>query len=75
MSCPACALDNQKEFSAEMVVHLGGLRNIDRPGVWIFQNLLVCLDCGFAQFMVPKSELALLAATHTDALREVNYGI
>jgi hypothetical protein len=61
MSCPECALSNQAEFSAEMVVHSSGLKNIDRPAVYVFPKILVCLDCGSARFIVPKSELASLA--------------
>jgi hypothetical protein len=62
MSCPACALRNQVEFSAEMIVHFNGLNNVSNPGVWVFPKLLVCLDCGFARCKVPETELALLAA-------------
>jgi hypothetical protein len=62
MSCPACKLDNQMEFSAEMMVHHSGLKNLDNSGVMLFPKLLVCLDCGFSQFTVPKAELALLAS-------------
>jgi hypothetical protein len=51
------------EFSAEMIVHLGGLKNLDNSGVMLFPKILVCAACGFSQFTVPKSELALLAAT------------
>jgi hypothetical protein len=62
MTCPACVLDNQVELSAEMIVHHGGLSNLDNPGVLVFPKVLVCLDCGFARFKVPETELALLAA-------------
>jgi hypothetical protein len=63
MSCPACRLDDQMEFSAEMMVHHGGLKNLNNSGVVLFPKVLVCLACGFSQFTVPKSELALLATT------------
>ena len=62
MSCPSCRLNNQMEFSTEMLVHLGGLKNLDKSGVCVFPKVLVCLDCGFSQFTVPKAELALLAS-------------
>jgi hypothetical protein len=61
MSCPACASGKQSEFPSEIIIHLPGLKNVDNPGVWVFQKLLVCLDCGFARVTVQRSELALLA--------------
>lgn len=50
------------EFSAEMLVHLGGLKNLNKSGVCVFPKVLVCLDCGFSQFTVPQADLALLAS-------------
>jgi hypothetical protein len=60
MQCPSCTWGNQVEFRSEIIVHFNGLRNLDKPGVWLFLNLLVCLDCGFAWFTVPKTELELI---------------
>jgi hypothetical protein len=61
MSCLSCASGNQAEFSTEMIIHLSGLKNLDKPGVWVFPNLLVCLDCGSSRFTTPKTDLELLA--------------
>jgi hypothetical protein len=61
MYCPSCASDAQAKFAAEINIHLGGLRNIDNPGLLVFPNLLVCLECGFSWFTTPETELALLA--------------
>ena len=44
-----------------MGIHFTGLKNIDKPVVWVFPELVVCLDCGTAEFAVPKAELRLLA--------------
>jgi hypothetical protein len=44
-----------------MIIHFSGLKNLNKPGAWVFPKLLVCLDCGFSQFTVPVAELALLA--------------
>jgi hypothetical protein len=61
MSCLSCGSNKQAEFSAEMLIHFVGLKNLDKPGVWLFPKLLVCLDCGFLQSTVPAPELASLA--------------
>ena len=61
MSCLLCGSDNQAERTAEMVIHLSGLKNLDNPGVWACSKVLVCLDCGSSHFTVPKTELASIA--------------
>lgn len=63
MSCLSCGSSNEAEFAAELVVHFSGLKNVGNPGVLVFPKIVICLDCGFAQFTVPQTELALLAAT------------
>lgn len=45
-----------------MGIHFPGLRNINRPVVWVFPELTVCLDCGQAEFAVPEPELRQLAS-------------
>jgi hypothetical protein len=63
MSCLLCGSGNEAESVGEMVIHFSfsDLKNLDKPGVWVFPNLLVRFDCGFSQFTIPESELALLA--------------
>jgi hypothetical protein len=62
MSCSSCNSSNQTEFPTKMLVHFGGLQNLDKPSVRASPRLLVCLECGFAQATIPASELAQLAA-------------
>ena len=61
MSCLLCGSKKQAEFSAEMLIHFIGFKNLGKPGVWLFPKLLVCLDCGFLQSTVPAPELSSLA--------------
>jgi hypothetical protein len=60
MICPSCRSHNQAEFTAEMIVHLPGPENLDKPGVWLFPQLSVCLDCGVSRFTIPQSSKLLL---------------
>lgn len=60
MACLLCGSNNEAEFASEMVIHLGGLTNIDNPDVWVFPKLVTCLDCGIVRFNVSKTELASL---------------
>jgi hypothetical protein len=63
MSCLLCGSGNQAELTAEMVIHFSGLKNLDKPGVWVFAKFLVCLDCGCSRFTVPKEKLSFIAHT------------
>jgi hypothetical protein len=63
MSCPSCRSSNQTEFPSEIIIHFTGVvKNLDKPGVWVFPVLVICLDCGFSQSTIPAPELAQLAA-------------
>jgi len=61
MHCAQCSSSNLVECIAEIQVHFRGLKNIDRPGIWVFPALFVCLDCGSARFSIPQTELSQLA--------------
>jgi hypothetical protein len=44
-----------------MGMHFPGLQNLDKPVVWVFPEIVVCLDCGTSEFAVPEEELRQLA--------------
>jgi hypothetical protein len=54
MSCIACGSNCQKEFATEMILHFSGIKNLDKPGVLMFQKLLVCMDCGYSHFAIQE---------------------
>jgi hypothetical protein len=60
MFCSSCGSTNIDEFSAETGIRRSGLKNIDKPAVFVFSQLIVCLDCGRAEFVVPRAELEQL---------------
>jgi hypothetical protein len=60
MPCNACGSGSQKTFSAEMAIHFLELKDVDKSVVWIFPEVIVCLDCGLTEFFVPKDELRRL---------------
>jgi hypothetical protein len=60
MSCKSCGSENQSEFASEISVHILGLENVNKPTVFVFPRLLVCMDCGFAGLTVAENELRLL---------------
>jgi len=58
--CAACHSFNQNSFTAESAIHFLGLKGLDKPIVWVFPKLLVCLDCGYTEFTIPARELKVL---------------
>jgi len=61
MQCKSCRSSNQNKFIGEMGIRGSGWKNIDKPLVWVFPELIVCMDCGTAEFIIPEAELRLLA--------------
>jgi hypothetical protein len=61
MPCKSCRSVNQKKFTAEMAIHFPEPKDIDKPIVWVFPEVVVCLDCGTAEFAVLEAELRQLA--------------
>ena len=60
MRCKSCGSGNQKTFIGEMGIRSPGLKGLDKPIVWVFPELIVCFDCGIAEFAVPEAELRQL---------------
>jgi hypothetical protein len=60
MPCNSCGSINQEKYLAEVDIHFPGLRNSGKRPVLVFPELVVCLDCGKTEFMVPKAELDIL---------------
>jgi hypothetical protein len=61
MPCRLCGSLNQRKFIGEMGIRSPGLKGLDKPIVWVFPKLIVCLNCGIAEFAVPKAELRDIA--------------
>lgn len=60
MACKGCHSDKQRVFNGETAIHFPGLDGLDKPIVWVFPKLVVCLHCGFTEFAVPERELQVL---------------
>jgi hypothetical protein len=76
MMCKSCRSSNQREFRAEINIHFPGSKNLTKPSVWAFPSLLVCLHCGFTEFLLEKDALVRLRdedSRHT-AENNLSYG-
>lgn len=60
MACISCKSANEKVFPAEINVHFPGPEGLEKPTVWVFPQLLVCLDCGQTRFAMPKAQVQQL---------------
>lgn len=57
MACRYCQSPTEIELTAEMNIHFSGVKNVDKPSVWAFPQLIVCLNCGFVEFLLDRDEL------------------
>jgi len=59
-TCKSCSSANRQHFGGELALHFPGLNGLNKPIVWLFPRILVCLNCGFAEFVVPEEQKDLL---------------
>jgi hypothetical protein len=57
MACKECGSVRQKKLIAEINLHFPEIEGLDKPTVWVFPEIVVCLNCGFAKFSIQKPEL------------------
>jgi len=60
MQCQSCQSTSQVDLSAEIAIHFPGHENLNTPHVYVFPEIVVCLDCGSTSFKVPDNELKLI---------------
>ena len=60
IGCKSCHSDNQSTFSSEIAIHFPGLDGLNKPIVWVFPRISICLDFGFSEFVVPEEQLRML---------------
>ena len=60
MYCKSCGSQLAGTFPAEIAIHFPGLKGLDKPHVWVFPALVVCLNCGHTEFPIPEHTLRLL---------------
>ncbi|HTS09564.1 MAG TPA: hypothetical protein VMP68_28625 [Candidatus Eisenbacteria bacterium] len=59
-TCRSCSSEERQSFGGEVALHFHGLDGLNKPIVWVFPEILVCLNCGFAEFIVPDEQKKLL---------------
>ena len=56
MRCKSCGSEKQRKFTAEIAIHFPGRENLEMPAVWVFPEIIVCLECGNSLFVIPETE-------------------
>lgn len=55
MPCKSCHGLRQKRYQSEIAIHLPWMIGAPtKPHELLYPNLLICLDCGFAEFQLPR---------------------
>lgn len=57
MSCSFCRSNRQSFFPTEANIHFPGREGLTTPTVWVFPEMLICLRCGFTEFVIPEAQL------------------
>ena len=60
MQCKACKSETLQKLNGELTASLPDLERANVPPVYVCQDVLVCLDCGFAELYIPPRQLNLL---------------
>jgi len=60
MPCKACKSENLQTFDGELTITHHEPKGLDVPPVYVCRNVLICLDCGFAELVVPGEKLRFL---------------
>ena len=66
MSCKRCSSENQDSFKAESAIHSPDLT---APHIFLFSELLVCLDCGFTEFSLSNAEMEQLGKSKSTEVK------
>jgi prolyl-tRNA editing enzyme YbaK/EbsC (Cys-tRNA(Pro) deacylase) len=60
MACKVCNSENLQKLEAELTASLPTPSGLNVPPIYVCKSVLVCLDCGFAELVIPTTELLSL---------------
>jgi hypothetical protein len=55
--CRVCESENLSRFAGELTASSLSIENVKAEPVYLCQEVLVCVDCGFAELIIPPQEL------------------
>jgi hypothetical protein len=60
MTCKACGSESLQELAGELSASFPDIGRAKAPPIYVCQQVVTCLECGFTELVIPKSELDLL---------------
>lgn len=60
MACKICNSENLQRLDGELTASLPILKALKVAPIYVCKSFVVCLDCGFAEFIIPTTELQSL---------------
>jgi hypothetical protein len=60
MACKVCNSENLQRLDGELTASFPRLKALKDPPIYVCQSVVVCLDCGFSELVIPTTELQLL---------------
>lgn len=63
MACKVCNSENLQKLEGELTASLPSLKGLEVPPIYVCQSVLVCMDCGFTELVIPSAELQSLKKT------------
>jgi hypothetical protein len=60
MACRACRSDKVRQLKGELTASCPSLEALKVPPIYASEDVIVCLDCGFAELVIPLRVLQVL---------------
>jgi len=60
MARQGCACENQRHFPGELTLAFPGIEGLKLSPVYASPKILVCLDCGYTELVIPEVGLMQL---------------
>ena len=71
MACKNCGSENFQVLTGELSASPHYAKGASLPPIYVCQDVVVCLECGFAELVIPTAELQQLRAQRVND--EVSY--
>jgi hypothetical protein len=60
MPCKVCSSDNLQKLDGELTASFSSVKDVKVRPIYVCQEVRVCMDCGFAELLIPAAELGVL---------------